>query len=37
VRHPSSGHSIRVDNPNLVAHAIEEIIDAATKGTRLLL
>jgi pimeloyl-ACP methyl ester carboxylesterase len=32
VRDPSSGHFMQVDNPQLVARAIEEVTDAATKG-----
>lgn len=32
---PSSGHNIHVDNAQLVARAIEEVIDAASKGVRL--
>jgi pimeloyl-ACP methyl ester carboxylesterase len=35
VRDPSSGHHIHVDNPELVARSIEEVIQAALKGTRL--
>ena len=35
VRDPSSGHAIHVDNPQLVAHAIEEVLEAASKGVRL--
>ena len=35
VRDPSSGHSMHVDNPQLVARAIEEVVEAASKGTRL--
>jgi pimeloyl-ACP methyl ester carboxylesterase len=35
VRDPSSGHHIHVDNPTLVADAIEEVVMAATRGTRL--
>jgi pimeloyl-ACP methyl ester carboxylesterase len=35
IRDPSSGHNIHVDNPQLVARAIEEVRDAATKGVRL--
>jgi pimeloyl-ACP methyl ester carboxylesterase len=34
VRDPSSGHHIHVDNPKLVAGAIEEVVTAATKGTK---
>ena len=29
---PSSGHAIQIDNPQLVARAIEEVIAAASKG-----
>jgi pimeloyl-ACP methyl ester carboxylesterase len=32
---PSSGHHIHVDNPKLVANAIEEVVTAAMKGGRL--
>ena len=32
---PSSGHNIHVDNPKLVANAIEEVVIAALKGTKL--
>jgi pimeloyl-ACP methyl ester carboxylesterase len=35
VRDPASGHHIHVDNPKLVASAIEEVVTAAVKGTRL--
>lgn len=35
VRDPSSGHQIQVDNPQLVARAIEEVVEAAVRGTRL--
>jgi len=35
VRDPSSGHHIHADNPQLVAHAIEEVIEAVAKGVRL--
>jgi pimeloyl-ACP methyl ester carboxylesterase len=35
VRDPSSGHHIHVDNPELVARSIEEVIQAASQGTRL--
>jgi pimeloyl-ACP methyl ester carboxylesterase len=35
VRDPSSGHRIQVDNPELVARAIEEVITAALNGVRL--
>lgn len=34
VRDPSSGHSIHVDNPRLVARAIEEVIEVASKKKR---
>jgi len=30
-----SGHNIHVDNPMLVATAIEEVVTAGMKGTRL--
>jgi hypothetical protein len=30
-----SGHNIQVDNPQLVARAIEEVVEAAVKGTKL--
>lgn len=36
VRDPSSGHHIHVDNPQLVVRAIEEAIEAALKGTKLI-
>ena len=32
---PSSRHSIHTDNPELVARAIEEVLQAASKGRRL--
>jgi pimeloyl-ACP methyl ester carboxylesterase len=32
---PSSGHAIQIDNPQLVARAIEEVLAAASKGIRL--
>jgi pimeloyl-ACP methyl ester carboxylesterase len=32
---PSSGHRIHVENPNLVAKAIEEVVTAAMKGATL--
>lgn len=32
---PSSRHSIHTDNPELVARAIEEVLEAASKGRRL--
>lgn len=35
IRDPSSGHNIHTDNPQLVARAIEEVVEAATKGGRL--
>jgi pimeloyl-ACP methyl ester carboxylesterase len=35
VRDPSSGHNVHVENPQLVARAIEEVVVAAAKGTRL--
>src|SRR5262249_5340416 len=35
VRDPSSGHHIHVDNPELVARSIEEVIQAALQGKRL--
>jgi pimeloyl-ACP methyl ester carboxylesterase len=35
IRDPSSGHNIHIDNPQLVARAIEEVLDAVSKGTRL--
>jgi pimeloyl-ACP methyl ester carboxylesterase len=35
VRDPLSGHNIHVDNPTLVANAIEEVVTAAMKGTTL--
>jgi pimeloyl-ACP methyl ester carboxylesterase len=35
VRDPLSGHNIQVDNPQLVARTIEEVVEAAVKGTKL--
>lgn len=35
VRDPASGHHIHVDNAALVAGAIEEVVTAAAKGTKL--
>ena len=35
VRDPSSGHNLHVDNPQLVASSIEQVVDAASKGMRL--
>ena len=35
VSDPSSSHRIHVDNPQLVVGAIEEVIDAAAKRTKL--
>ena len=35
LRDPLSGHHIHLDNPTLVANAIEEVVTAAMKGTRL--
>jgi pimeloyl-ACP methyl ester carboxylesterase len=35
VRDSLSGHNIHVDNPTLVADAIEEVVTAAMQGTRL--
>jgi pimeloyl-ACP methyl ester carboxylesterase len=35
VRDPSSGHNIQIDNPQLVARAIDEVAQAAVKGTQL--
>jgi pimeloyl-ACP methyl ester carboxylesterase len=35
VRDPTSGHHIHVENPPLVVRAIEEVIDAAQRRTRL--
>ena len=32
---PSSSHAIHADNPQLVARAIEEVLEAASKGVRL--
>jgi pimeloyl-ACP methyl ester carboxylesterase len=32
---PSSGHEIQTDNPQLVARAIEEVVEAASKGNQL--
>lgn len=36
VRDPLSGHNIHVDNPQLVARSIEEVVEVARKGTRLI-
>jgi pimeloyl-ACP methyl ester carboxylesterase len=33
VRDPSSGHAIHIDNPQLVARAIEEVLEAASKAS----
>ena len=35
VRDPSSGHHIHVENPKTVANAIEEVVSASMKGTKL--
>lgn len=35
VRDPSSGHNIPSDNPSLVVRAVEEVLEAASKGIRL--
>jgi pimeloyl-ACP methyl ester carboxylesterase len=35
IRDPSSGHNIHTDNPQFVARAIEEVVEAAAKGVRL--
>ena len=35
VRDPSSGHHIHVENPKIVADAIEDVVSAAMKGTKL--
>lgn len=35
VRDPSSGHHIHVENPQLVVRAIEEVIEAAVRHTKL--
>jgi hypothetical protein len=35
VRDPLSGHNIHVDNPTLAANAIEEVVTAAIRGTKL--
>lgn len=35
VRDPTSGHNIQNDNPQLVARAIEEVVEAAVKGIKL--
>ena len=35
VRDPASGHHIHVDNPKLVADAIEEVVTAVRNGTKL--
>jgi pimeloyl-ACP methyl ester carboxylesterase len=32
---PSSGHGIAADNPQLVARAVEEVVEAVSKGIRL--
>jgi hypothetical protein len=31
----ASGHNIHTDNPQFVARAIEEVVEAASKGVRL--
>lgn len=36
VRDPNSGHHVHVDNPKLVADAIEEVVTAARNGTKLM-
>lgn len=36
VRDPLSGHNIHLDNPQLVARSIEEVVEAARRGTRLI-
>ena len=35
IRDPSSGHHLHVDNPKLVADAIEEVVTAALNGAKL--
>ena len=35
VRDPASGHQIHVENPQLVARAIEEVVEAAVKRARI--
>ena len=35
IRDRTSGHQIQTDNPTLVAHAIEQVIEAVVRGTRL--
>ena len=35
IRDRSSGHQIQTDNPTLVARAIEQVIEAVVRGTRL--
>jgi hypothetical protein len=35
VRDPSSSHNIQLDNPQLVARVIAEVVEAAVKGTKL--
>ena len=35
IRDPSSGHHLHVDNPKLVADAIEDVVTAAAAGRRL--
>lgn len=35
VRDPDSGHNLHIDNPQLVARAIEEVIEAVTNHTKL--
>jgi pimeloyl-ACP methyl ester carboxylesterase len=35
VRDPASGHHVHVENPKLVAGAIEEVVTAAVKGAKL--
>jgi pimeloyl-ACP methyl ester carboxylesterase len=32
---PSSGHAIQIDNPQVVVRAIEEVLEAVSKGVRL--
>jgi pimeloyl-ACP methyl ester carboxylesterase len=36
VRDPASGHHIHHDNPDLVARAVERVLEAATKGAPLM-
>jgi hypothetical protein len=35
IRDPSSGHDIQPDNPAIVVRKIEDVIEAVSKGARL--